>query len=338
MLAIGLFWLGVVLLVAAILMLFWHSFQHNKLWALISLLLLVPLLVHVFLNWSSLTVRKALYTLILGVLAVLVSISGGALSHLSFLPNNEVVQALEENIAPPKDVPLPNQEQADTAAQSAGEDYDPLLTGSEYEALETKEIVPEGANNKPRVASSTTRYQIISLEERAHAINKRVRIIQNDGSTVEGKLTDILENGVLVESTVSGGSVGLSYSNDQIQSVAVLLAEGEQLYVPPAEEIANGIEDNVNALPDNLDTLDSVEQANQIDEVVSGNVVDVEQSDVELPQEENEVTKEVPEMQPIIDTETELPQEQPKQEINDQVLEQVEEIVDDAVSLDSPLE
>jgi hypothetical protein len=272
----------------------------------------------------------------LGVLAVLVSISGGSLSHLPFLSKHEVVQVLEDNIAPPKDAPLPNQEQANTAALSAGEDYDPLLTGSEYETLATKEIVPEEINNKARVSSATTHYQTISLEERVHAINKHVRITKNDGSSVEGKLTDILGNGVLVERIVNGGSLGLSYNNDQIQSMAVLLAEGEQLYLPPEEETADGMEDDVNALPDNLDALESVEQVNQADEVVGANVVDVEQADVELPQEANEVTEQV--MQPITETATEASQEQHQQGINDQVLEQVEEIVDDAVSLDNSIE
>ena len=94
MLELGLFWIGVVLIVTAIFMLFLDSFQSKRIWAVISLVLIVPLFIHMLLNWSSLNVRKSFYLLIIGVLAVLVSVSGGVLSQLSFLQEHEVVQAL----------------------------------------------------------------------------------------------------------------------------------------------------------------------------------------------------------------------------------------------------
>ena len=64
MLELGLFWIGVVLIVTAIFMLFLDSFQSKKLWAIISLVLILPLLAHILFHWSSLNVRKALYILI----------------------------------------------------------------------------------------------------------------------------------------------------------------------------------------------------------------------------------------------------------------------------------
>lgn len=247
MLAIGLFWLGVILVVVALLMLFCDSFKHRKVWALISLILIVPLIVHMFINWSTLNSRKAFYLVILGILSIAVSIAGGVLTKLPFLPEHEVVQVLEENIAPPKQAPLPNQEQADAAAQSIEENYDPLLTGSEYEALDAKEIVPEDINkNNPNAAGA--RYQSVTLDERVQAINKWIRLKMSDGRIIEGRLTDVLEDGVLIESNVNGGSLGLSYRNDEIADMSVRLESGEQLLkqVPQddVEQSATEIEQN----------------------------------------------------------------------------------------------
>ncbi len=239
MLEVGLFWLGIVLVAVAILMLFLDSFQSKKIWAVISLLLLIPLIIHMFTHWSSLNVRKALYILIIGVLGIAVSISGGALSHLSFLPDHEVVHVIEDKIAPPVETPLPNQQQADDASLEVEEGYDPLLTGSEYEQLEVKEIVPEEVSQVVRKPAPTARYEVVTDEQRVHAINKRVRAIMNDGSKVEGVLTAIIDESVIIESDVSGGSLGLSYKNDQIQSIAVRLLEGEQLVPEIVEEVVD---------------------------------------------------------------------------------------------------
>ena len=131
MLEIGLFWLGVLIVAIGVLTIFLDTYSKNRLWAVMGLIFLIPLVIHAVLNWSTLNVRKAFYALLVGILAILVSITGGALAHLPFLAEHEVVQVLEENIAPPKEEPLPNQEQADAAALSSEEYYDPLLTGSE---------------------------------------------------------------------------------------------------------------------------------------------------------------------------------------------------------------
>jgi len=237
MLAVSLFWLGVVLIVTAILMLFWDSFRQRKLWALISLVLIIPLIAHIVLNWSSLSVRRALYISIIGMLSIAVSIVGGALSQLTFLPEHEIVEVLEENIAPPTDdLPLPNQEQADAAAEAVEEGYDPLLTGSEYESLGTQEIIPENID-KTHPKTVTARYQTISSEERMLAVNKWIRLTLTDGTVVEGRLTNVLEDAVLVESSVSGGSLGLSYNDQDISSMDVRLEANERLDKPDNDEM-----------------------------------------------------------------------------------------------------
>jgi len=236
MLAISLFWLGVILVAVALLLLFWDSFKYRKAWALISLILIIPLVVHMFINWSRLNSRKAFYLLLLGILSITVSIVGGALSQLHFLPEHEVVQVLEENIAPPKDDPLPNQEQADAAAEAIDESYDPLLTGSEYETLGAKEIIPEDIN-KDDPNATAARYQQVTLEERVHAVNKWVRLKTANGEIIEGRLTNVLEDAVLIEANVNGGILGLSHKNEDISEMFVRLEAGEELIKSPPQEI-----------------------------------------------------------------------------------------------------
>tara|TARA_R110002049_G_scaffold252264_1_gene427231 strand:+ start:366597 stop:367574 length:978 start_codon:yes stop_codon:yes gene_type:complete len=236
MLELGLFWIGIALIVISIFMLFTHSFQSKKVWAIVSLILVVPLLIHMVFNWSSLHVRKAFYIQVIGLLAVMVSVSGGALSKLTFLQDNEVLHVVEDKIAPPQNTPLPNQQQADSAAKNVEKNYDPLLTGSEYEQLDAKEIVPETPNQVVRTAEPSARYVLVTDDERIHVVNKRVRVTMTDGRVVEGMLTGLADDSLIVESEVSGGSLGLSYQNDQIQSLAVRLIEGETLRVPPEIE------------------------------------------------------------------------------------------------------
>ena len=228
MLEMGLFWLGVLMVVVAYLILLFDTFRQNKIWAIAGMILIIPLLAHAMMNWTTLNVRKALYAFIIGVLAILVSIAGGALAHLPILQEHEVVQTLEENIAPPKVEPLPNEEQAKTTSLANQEDYDPLLSGSEYEDLEVKEMAAKVKKNVVNTTPSS-RYQSITREELKYAVNKQIRITLQDTEVVIGKLTNIEEDGVLVESSVNGGILGLSYSHENIKAMEVLLLNGEPL-------------------------------------------------------------------------------------------------------------
>jgi hypothetical protein len=315
MLAMGLFWIGVVLVVTAIFMLFLDSFQTKKIWAIISLLLILPLFVHMVLHWSSLNVRKSLYLLVIGVLALLVSVSGGALSQLSFLQDHKVVQKLEDKIAPPEDTPLPNQQQADTAALSVEDNYDPLLTGGEYEQLDTKEIVPEKTNQVLRKAEPSRRYELVTPDERIHAINKHVRIIMTDGSVVEGRLTEISDDSLIVESDVNGGSLGLSYKNDLIQSVSVSLMQDEKLYVPREVEEEQA-QEPITGQPE------VASEATLYNEVPEVNVDEAIEQEPIL--QEPESTQLIPEMVPA-----------PLVQNENEMLEKVEEIVDDTELLNN---
>ena len=313
MLELGIFWIGVVLVVAAIFMLFIDLFQSRKVWAVISLVLVVPLLIHMLLNWSSLNVRKSFYIFIIGLLALLVSISGGALSHLSLLENHEVMQVIEKKIAPPINAPLSNQQQADTASLGVEENYDPLLTGSEFEQLESEEIVPEKINQVVRKAEPIASYQLVADDERIYAINKRVRLIMTDGNVVEGKLTEIVDDSLIVESEVSGGSLGLSYKNESIQSVAVRLMQGEELY-----------------------------QRKELEEVVEKPETDQQQPVVETLPADN-TTQVIPEDQPTTgDVNGVIEQKAPVLEMleptvqdENETLEKVDAIVDDAKLLEN---
>lgn len=229
MLALSLFWLGATLVAATVLMVFWHSYRYRKIWALVSFITLLPLLIHIVLNWQSLAIRKAFYVGLLGFLSMAVGIAGGALAKVDFLPDHQVVHVLEKKIAPPQQTPLPNQAEADAAAKAIAEDYDPLLTGSEYDRLRTNEIVPDSVNKSHPKARAEAHYERLSTKQRPLAKNKWVRLTMTDGKTIEGVLTDILDDSVLIESMVSGGSVGLSYPEEKIDSIYVRLEAGEQL-------------------------------------------------------------------------------------------------------------
>ncbi|MFK7794963.1 MAG: hypothetical protein AB8B89_06425 [Gammaproteobacteria bacterium] len=327
MLELGLFWIGAVLIVTAIFMLFLDSFQSRRIWAVISLLLILPLFIHMLFHWSSLNIRKSLYILIIGLIAVLVSISGGALSKLPFLQKHEVVQVLEDKIAPPEDTPLSNQQQADTAAELVEDNYDPLLTGSEYEQLETKEIVPEKINKVVRKAAPAARYELIQTNERIHAVNKRVRVTMLDGSIVEGQLTDIVGDSLVVETEVGGGSLGLSYKNEQIQSVAVRLVEGEELYVPEEPETVSDNEPKTGQQSSVVDEAEArlKDDAQSTQDVGEGHIHD---GAIEVAPDDT-VQK------PVSEASETLLQAVPEQPaIEDEVLEKVEEIVDDTKLLD----
>ena len=310
MLEMGLFWIGAAMVLVAYLILLLDSYRHNKVWALVGMILIIPLLIHVPLNWSTLNVRKAFYTLIIGVLAILVSIAGGALAHLPFLQDHEVVQVLEENIAPPKVEPLPNEEQAKTTTLSKQKDYDPLLTGSEYEEVAVKEIASE-AKKKTVNFNPSSRYQTITQEELKYAINKQIRMTMTNDEVIVGKLTNIEDDGVLVESSVNGGILGLSYQNSNIKNMEVLLFDGESL-----------ISEDIEVIEEN-----SAEQVEE--ESMPANDQFIDQQPLE------EIVK------PITNEDNIDPQinHLQEQEVVDEVIEAVEEITQEApISTQEPVE
>lgn len=275
MLELGLFWFGAAVIVVALLMLFINAFQQNKVWGIAGLVLLVPLLVHILLAWNSLAVRKATYALIIGVLAILVSIAGGALKHLPFLSKHEVVQTLEENIAPPKDVPLPNEEQAKAVTITGDEEYDPVLSGGEFEEVDVEKMVPPSTT--PVHKTAAPRYHAIQVEELSAVINKRVRLTMANGEFVNGTLTNIQENAVTIESAVEGGSLGLSYNLNQIDSIAVQLAAGEE--IPMQDQDAEQQAEDV---------LKHVSEA--LEQAVDDIAVEQGQQEVQVPLQENDET------------------------------------------------
>ena len=341
MLAISLFWFGTVLIISALLMLFWDVFRYKKIWALASLILVVPLVIHMILNWSKLNVRKAFYVLVLGILSALVSIAGGALEQLPFLAEHEVVQVLEENIAPPKEEPLPNQEQADAAALAVEDNYDPLLTGSEYESLATTEIAPENVNKINPNTVSSARYEAVNEQQRAQAINKWIRLITTDGRTVEGVLTNVLDNSVLVESSVDGGSLGLSYNNDEIKTILVRLGAGEQLIDPEVVQTLD-IESNskINDEPSNLPSTAESKDT----------LVDFKVTDEGVVDDAKEQLQQATEGTPVIesDVQTDIEVDIPKtaetfdkpmgDQTADEALKTIEEIVDDSEAASTPID
>lgn len=266
MLEMGLFWFGAALIAVTLLMLFIHAFRQNKVWGIAGLVLLAPLLIHIFIAWDALSVRKATYGLVIGVLTVLVSIAGGALAHLPFLPKHEVVQTLEETIAPPKDTPLPNEEEAQAVAPTKDENYDPLLSGSEFEEVEIEKNVPP--STPPVNLTPPPKFVPIQLSELATVINKQIRLKMTSGETIDGTLTHLDDQAATVESAVEGGSLGLSYKLDEIISASVRLAAGEQLPAlkseTPTEQDALALEPAVDNIPAELEQVQQkLEQINE---------------------------------------------------------------------------
>ena len=131
-------------------------------------------------------------------------------------------------------MPLANQQQADATALSKSENYDPLITGSEYEKVSEEEIiasVKQAPSSEINTAAGPN-YQVIAQDDFIHAINQSVRIKLRDGRVITGKLVSIIDASLLVESIVEGGFVGLSYGQQDIALLEVLLPAGERLYIP----------------------------------------------------------------------------------------------------------
>jgi len=149
MLEITILSVGVILIIVALLMLFLDAYKHNKFAAIISLLLIFPLIGYLLFNLNLVSVRNAASVLIVGIVAIIVSIFGGVSEHIPYLQKSEVVQKIEKNIAPKEAEPLPNEEEAQATELANEAGYDPLLTGSEFEEVEIEEIVPgQNASNQ----------------------------------------------------------------------------------------------------------------------------------------------------------------------------------------------
>ena len=236
MIEITIFIAGVLITIAAFLMIFRDAYQQNQIAAVISLVMIFPLVGYLLFNLSRTATRKAGTVLSVGIVAIIVSIYGGVSEHIFFLEENTIVQKIEKNIAPKEEGPLPNELQAETAKLLKDDDYDPLLTGTELEDVELEEMLPERKSvEAPRVPVFS--YQPVAYEEVQYALNKPVRVTMNDDAVVEGKLVNVESDSLMVESLASGGSVALSYKHTNIKSVEVKLAQGEQLEIPPQPQI-----------------------------------------------------------------------------------------------------
>ena len=220
MLALITFIVGSIVLIIALLMLLRQAFRASMLWGVLGILFAVPLYVFAALRWSELSVRKPVYFSLVGILAVFVSVSGGALQHLPFVPEHEVIQSIEENIAPPKETPLPNEEAAQAVEFPEGDAYDPLLKGGEFEPIELKDVAPPVVQQA--LPKATSEFQAIDIAEVERAINRRVKLQLANGEQIEGVLTHLQDGSMVVESKVAGGEVGYSYAFDEVDSLSVL--------------------------------------------------------------------------------------------------------------------
>ena len=234
MLEVTILIVGTLVAVVALLMLFRDAYQQNQIAAVVSLVLVFPLVGYMLFNLGAAPVRKAGSLLVIGVIAIIVSILGGVSKHIYFMEKSEIVQNIEQKIAPKEEGPLPNQQEAETAQLSKDEDYDPLLTGTELEDVELEEMLPE---SKPVQAPPVPvfSYQPLTYEQVQYAVNKPVRVTMNDGGVIEGKLINVEPDSLMVETFSSGGSVALSYKHIDIDSVEVKLAEGERIEIPPPQ-------------------------------------------------------------------------------------------------------
>lgn len=219
MLALITFTIGGLLLLGSVIMLLRRAFGTTMLWGVLGLFF-VPLYIFAIFRWSETRIRKAVYVSLVGILAILVGISGGALSHLPFLPEHEVVSTIEEKIAPPKETPLPNEAAAQAVELPDEENYDPLLTGGEFEGVGLDDMIPPAA----MLASvdEAPDFEQIELTQLDRAVNKKVILDLIGGEKVEGVLTHFQDESLVVESSVAGGSIGYSYPFANIDTLFVL--------------------------------------------------------------------------------------------------------------------
>ena len=280
MLEISIFIAGLLITIIALLMLFRDAYQQNKIAALVSLVLIFPLVGYMLFNLGEAFVRKAGSVFVVGIIAIVVSIYGGVSKHIYFLEESKIVKQIEENIAPKEEGPLPNEQQAESAKLSKGEDYDPLLTGTDLEDVELEELLPE-SKPEPVPSAPVFRYQPVTYEEVQYAINKPVRVTMNDGAVIMGDLINVEPDSLMVESLASGGSVALSYLHTNIKSVEVRLGKGEVLEIPPQEPAEALIIDEEVSIEDAPSVQSSAESAQEklsqtIEEVEVGTPEQVE--------------------------------------------------------------
>lgn len=241
MLALITFTIGSLLTLAALIVLLRYAFRASMLWGVLGLLFAFPLYIFALFQWSEVPIRKTVYISLVGILAMLVGISGGALSHLTFLPEHEVVSKIEEKIAPPKETPLPNEAAAQAVEILDEENYDPLLTGGEFEGVKLDEMSPPASivvND-----DSIPNYEEIEFTEIERAVNKRVKLVLVSDDEIEGTLTHHHDESIIVESFVSGGAIGYSYLMTDIKTLSVLdleqvIEEAEDELTPVLENVA----------------------------------------------------------------------------------------------------
>lgn len=286
MLALITFSVGSLLLLVAVLMLLRHAFRTSMLWGILGLLFTIPLYIYALLRWEEVPIRKPVYISLVGILAVLVGISGGALSHLTFIPENEVVNTLEEKIAPPKETPLPNEEEAQAIQLPDGEAYDPLLTGGEFEVVDIEEMSPPPAVVASR--AETKKYETIEIADIDRAIGKRVKLNLINGENIEGILTHRQKESIIVESFVSGGAVGYTYPIADIKlisaldlaPVAELALENDNLELESTAEATSVVEEVENVVEEVGPAIETEQVSGSVAEQVES-VVDSAQDVVE---------------------------------------------------------
>ena len=278
MLELGLLVVGAFLFFLALFMLFRQLSEDHKLLGMVALVSIVPLIIYSLIKFGQPASRKAFYILVVGFLSMLVGVSGGGLAKLPFLPEHEVVQTIEEKIAPAKDTPLPNEEAAQAVQLPDADNYDPVLSGSEFETIETEDIIPS-PQEVPRPAAPVIKYQTLEPSQLQFAINKLIKLDMKNGEVIEGTLTHVNKESIVVESNVSGGSLGLSHALSDIQTISV---QG-QLDIPETidSDLTDTSDINETVQPAASEVVNDVISAGE--EAISEAISETEEINVETP-------------------------------------------------------
>ena len=240
MFAVIVFYVGLAVLALGWLAAVFHALRDNKLWALLVLLLPVLALVHIALYWKELEVRRSLLMLLLGSALLGVGIVGGAVLKIPFLAQSGLFSELEE-VIPVKEEPLSNEAEAAAIELPEGDNYDPIISGSQYEEVDVEPLAPEEDKTVKLPAGPKKVYRVIAAGNLPAAIGKDLKLTLKNGETKLGKLTQIDEYSVSLESNLGAGEIGYAYPLEEIVQAEVLLTQGESVpEVPKVEEAPEG--------------------------------------------------------------------------------------------------
>lgn len=240
MISLIVFYAGIIIILFSVITVLKHAFGRGLLWPVFIILFLPLTVVYIGLNWKELSMRKALYISIAGLLAIAVGIFGGALARVPFLPKLPIVETLKETTAPELE-PLPNEKEAE-AIELGDRRYDPVLTGSQFEEPDLKPLAPDTDKTVNQLKTVERKWRPIEKALLPYLSNKEIQLHMQNGQTPVGVIHSVSENSLVLGQLAEGGAVEFTYPYADIVSVEALLSNAELVQAQQQDAAQNAIQ------------------------------------------------------------------------------------------------